>query len=328
MGVLSVLRLVIRTSVDVADLTDCMDSWRDTFLQLSYTVDDAHDGRELRQLVHSPLGLSAKLWKHIKWNGTILVNGKACRDARLRVRAGDELILSWQEASPVVPVDLPLDVLYEDEAFLIVNKPAAMIVHPTHREMRDTLVHAVAGYFQRRGEAAGIHPLYRLDRDTTGIVILAKSARIQHALTQHHGQIYREYLALTRGTLDTPRGRIDMPIGRDTSKANHWRVCADGKRALTEYKTIALWPAYSLLKLHLLTGRTHQIRVHLAALGHPLLGDTAYGGPRDAIARQALHAWRVHFIHPDTGKEIRLEAPLPEDMRRLILSEIVSRETL
>lgn len=296
-------------------------------MRLSYTVDAAHDSRAIRQLAMSPLRLSVKLWKHIKWNGTILVNGKPCRDASLRVKAGDELTMLWQEASPVVPVDRPLDILYEDEAFLIVNKPAAMIVHPTHREARDTLVHAVAGYFQRRGERVGIHPLYRLDRDTTGIVILAKSAHIQHAMTQHHDQIDREYLALAQGHLDREKGCIDMPIGRDMSKANHWQVRADGKRALTEYKVIASWPAYSLLKIHLLTGRTHQIRVHFSALGHPLLGDAAYGGSRDAIARQALHAWRVRFIHPDTGKEIRLEASLPEDMRRLILSEIVSRET-
>lgn len=296
-------------------------------MKISYTVDAAHDGRELRQLVRAPLGLSAKLWKHIKWNGTILVNGKAIRNARLCVRAGDELTLLWQEASPVVPVNLPLAILYEDETFLVINKPAGMIVHPTHRAARDTLVHAVAGYFERRGEASGIHPLYRLDRDTTGIVILAKSARIQHVMTQHHGQIYREYLALAQGHLDSLSGRIEMPIGRDPSKANHWQVRADGKRALTEYETIASWPAYSLLKIHLLTGRTHQIRVHFAVLGHPLLGDTAYGGPGDAISRQVLHAWRIHFHHPDTGKEIRLEAPLPEDMHHLIGSDIVSRET-
>lgn len=296
-------------------------------MKISYTVDAAHDGRELRQLVRAPLGLSVKLWKHIKWNGTILVNGKQHGDARLRVHTGDELTLLWQEVSSVVPVDLPLDILYEDETFLVINKPAGMIVHPTHRAARDTLVHVVAGYFERRGEAAGIHPLYRLDRDTTGIVILAKSARIQHAMTKHHGQIYREYLALAQGHLDCLSGRIDMPIGRAPSKANHWQVRADGRRALTEYETIASWPSYSLLKIHLLTGRTHQIRVHFAALGHPLLGDTAYGGPGDAISRQALHAWRIHFHHPDTGKEIHIEAPIPEDMHHLIGSDIVSRET-
>ncbi|WP_288807279.1 RluA family pseudouridine synthase [uncultured Mitsuokella sp.] len=173
-----------------------------------------------------------------------------------------------------------------------------------------------------------MHPLYRLDRNTTGIVILAKSARIQHAMTQRHGQIYREYLALARGHLDRSSGRIDMPIGRDTSKANHWQVRADGKRALTEYKVIASWPAYSLLKLHLLTGRTHQIRVHFSVLGHPLLGDAAYGGPCDRMKRQALHAWRVRFRHPLTGKEIQVQAPVPQDMRRLIGPDIVSRETL
>ena len=146
-------------------------------------------------------------------------------------------------------------------------------------------------------------------------------------MTKHHGQIYREYLALVRGHLDRPSGCIDMPIGRDLSKANHWQVREDGKHALTEYETIALWPSYSLLKIHLLTGRTHQIRVHFAALGHPLLGDAAYGSTCDVILRQALHAWRVHFRHPDTGREIHIEAPIPEDMRRLIGHDIVSRET-
>ena len=154
-------------------------------MKISYTVDAAHDGRELRQLVRAPLGLSAKLWKHIKWNGTILVNGKQHGDVRLRVHTGDELTLLWQEVSSVMPVDLPLDILYEDETFLVINKPAGMIVHPTHRAARDTLVHAVAGYFERRGEAAGIHPLYRLDRATTGIVVIAKSAKRSFRLRQN-----------------------------------------------------------------------------------------------------------------------------------------------
>ena len=297
------------------------------FLKIFYIVDAVHDGRELRQLVRAPLGLSAKLWKRIKWNGTILVNGQAHHDARLRVCEGDEVTLLWQETSPVVPVDLPLDILYEDDTILAVNKHADMIVHPTHREARDTLVHAVAGYLERRGEAAGIHPLYRLDRNTTGIVVIAKSARAQYAMTKYHGQIYREYLALVTGHPDASKGCIDMPIGRDPARPNHWQVRADGRHALTEYEVSAVWPDYSLLKIHLLTGRTHQIRVHFSALGHPLLGDSAYGGPCDAISRQALHAWRVYFRHPDTGREIHLEAPIPEDMQHLIESNIVSRET-
>ena len=297
------------------------------FLKIFYIVDAAHDGRELRQLVRAPLGLSAKLWKRIKWNGTILVNGQAHHDARLRVREGDEVTLLWQETSPVVPADLPLDILYEDETILAVNKHADMIVHPTHRAARDTLVHAVSGYLERRGEAAGIHPLYRLDRNTTGIVVIAKSARAQYAMTKYHGQLYREYLALVTGHLDASKGCIDMPIGRDPARANHWQVRTDGRRALTEYEVSAVWPDYSLLKIHLLTGRTHQIRVHFSALGHPLLGDSAYGGPYDVIPRQALHAWRVHFRHPDTGREIHIEAPISEDMQHLIEPNVVSRET-
>ena len=292
-----------------------------------YTADQ-DDERLDRFLTRMEPTLSRAHVQKVIAEGQALVSGRV-RKANYKLQAGEEVTFHLPEAKPVeiLPEDIPLDILYEDEIFLVVNKPAGMIVHPTHRAARNTLVHAVAGYFERRGEAAGIHPLYRLDRDTTGIVILAKSARIQHVMTQHHGQIYREYLALVQGHLDRPSGRIDMPIARDITRANHWQVRADGRRALTEYENIASWPSYSLLKIHLLTGRTHQIRVHFAALGHPLLGDTAYDGSCDTIPRQALHAWRVHFFHPDTGKEIRIEAPIPEDMCRLIGSDTVSRET-
>lgn len=295
-------------------------------MELSYTVAPKYDGREIRQLVRNPLGLSHKLWKRIKWNGKILVNGREHKNARLIVRAGDQLLFSWQENSPVVPAQMPLAILYEDASFLLVNKPAHILIHPTHHEARDTLVHAVAGYYQQSGQNAGIHPLYRLDRDTTGIVILAKSARIQYAMTKSHDQIYREYLAFISGHMTQPRGRIALPLARNPQAYSEWMVRNDGRTAITDYEVLQAWPDYSLLRIHLLTGRTHQIRVHFAHLGHSLLGDALYGGPSEKIRRQALHAARVKFCHPETGQMMVFQSPLPEDMRMLLPD--VSRETL
>lgn len=295
-------------------------------MELFYTAEQKDDGKEIRQMVRSPLGLSHKLWKRIKWNGKILVNGEECHNSRLVVRAGDQLRFSWQENSPVVPVKMPLDILYEDESLLIVNKPAHMLIHPTYHGARDTLVHAVAGYYQQQKQKAGIHPLYRLDRDTTGIVILAKSSKVKYELTKSHDQIYREYLAVISGNMPQPSGRIDLSLCKDPVVHSKWMVCENGKRAVTEYQVMRAWPAYSLLKVHLLTGRTHQIRVHFAHLGHPLSGDALYGGNCEFIQRQALHAFRVRFCHPESGRMMVFESPLPQDMRLLLTH--VSRETL
>ena len=265
-----------------------------------------------------PWGFSEKLWRRVKWSGKIFVNGSEYHNARLRLKAGDRVDFIWQEKTKVMPVHLPLAVLYEDDVLLAVNKPANMLIHPTHSESRDTLVHAVAGYFARKGAKAGVHPLYRLDRDTTGIVVIAKSAKVQYELTRSHDQIYREYAAVLQGHLAVKKGRLEQPLGPDPLRKDCWQICPNGRPAVTEYEVVREYPSYSLLKVHLLTGRTHQIRVHFAGLGHPLLGDVQYGGCPQLIFRQALHALRVRFYHPVTQKEMIIEAPLPEDMQRLL----------
>ncbi len=287
-------------------------------MKLSYLVDEALAGREIRQLALGPWGFSEKLWKRIKWNGKILVNGSEHHNARLCLKAGDRVEFIWQERTRVVPAHLPLDILYEDDAFLIVNKPADMLIHPTHRDSRDTLVHAVAGYLARKNEKAGVHPLYRLDRDTTGVIVIAKSAKVQHDMTHSHDQLYREYIAVIQGHLPARKGRIDKLLAQDPQHRGRWQVCSDGRPAVTEYEVLQKGPDCSLLKIHLLTGRTHQIRVHFASLGHPLLGDRLYGGDCSRIARQALHAARISFLHPDTGVQVFCEAPLPDDMKALL----------
>ncbi|WP_308664558.1 RluA family pseudouridine synthase [uncultured Acidaminococcus sp.] len=291
-------------------------------MELTYQVDRDHAGCCVRQAARGPMHLSEKLWRKIKWNGTITVNGSPVSSPSHRLEAGDRLVFQWEETAAVIPVHLPLAILYEDEDLLAVDKPAGMLIHPTWSGARDTLVQAVGGYFRQSGQKCGIHPLYRLDRDTTGLLLVAKSAFAKHALTRSHQEIYREYLAVCEGDLAEPRGRIHLPIGRVAEGVDRWMVREDGRPAVTDYEILADRRDHTVLKIHLLTGRTHQIRVHFAHKGHPLVGDPVYGTRDPRIARQALHAWTVRFRHPRTGEEVFLTAPVPEDMKGLAGSQV------
>lgn len=262
--------------------------------------------------------LSAGLWKRIKWQGRVTVNGVDIHNARAPLAEGDFVRLEWSEENEIVPADIPLSIVYEDEALLVIDKGPGMIIHPTAHGAFDTLVNAVAGYYKRNQIDAGIHPIYRLDRNTTGLVVVAKSAKGQYDLSHSHDQIYREYLALISGHLVEKKGRIDRPIGRKDGSIVEWTVRDDGKRAVTDYEVLAEFSDYSLLKIHLLTGRTHQIRIHFQSLGHSLLGDDLYGGPLDKMHRQALHAYSLAFKHPVTGEEMRFTAPVPGDFGKWV----------
>lgn len=286
-------------------------------MEISFVVSPEMEGRMVKDVVKRTHHLSAGLWKRIKWSGQVTVNGVNIHNARHPLHAGDRVVLAWSEENDIVPADIPLSVVYEDESLLVVDKGPWMIIHPTAHGAYDTLVNAVAGYFQRKNLAAGIHPVYRLDRNTTGLVLVAKSAKGQYDLSHSHDRIYREYLALVSGHMAEKKGVIDRPIGRKEGSIVEWTVRDDGKRAVTEYEVLEERESYSLLRIHLLTGRTHQIRVHFQSLGHPLLGDDLYGGPCELISRQALHAYTLSFQHPETGENMHLMAPIPEDMRKL-----------
>lgn len=286
-------------------------------MRLEWIVPDGAPPVMLRSFVRQSGRLSASLWKRVKWNGRVTVNGEEVHNARTPVSGGDRIVCEWEEASDIVPADIPLSIVYEDGALLIVNKGPGMIIHPTHRDIHDSLVNAVAGYFRKRGEQAGIHPVYRLDRNTTGLVVVAKSAKVQWDLSRSHDQITRHYLAIASGHLEPASGTIDAPIGRRPGSIVEWMVREDGKPARTDYEVLARGEDCDFLRLRLHTGRTHQIRVHLAHLGHPLLGDDLYGGPCERMSRQALHAADVAFRHPETGEPVSWTVPLPEDMRRI-----------
>ena len=207
-------------------------------------------------------------------------------------------------------------VFYEDEYLLIVNKPAGMLVHPTVKEDGSTLYNYVAHYYKQQGLLHNIHPVSRLDRNTSGLVIFAKEPRIQFLLSQQ--EVIKKYLGIVTGTLPADSGIIEAPIARKEGSIIERCVSPNGKYARTDYKLISRREHLSLLELQLHTGRTHQIRVHMAYIGFPLCGDEMYGGDMSGIKRHALHCGEVSFTQPVTKEIIRLTSPLPADMSELI----------
>ena len=206
-------------------------------------------------------------------------------------------------------------IAYEDDYLLIIDKPAGMLVHPTVNEWGTTLYDYVTEYYQRKGITANIHPVSRLDRHTSGLVIFAKEPIIQHWLSQQ--QMDKEYLAIVTGELPNDEGIIEAPIARKEGSIIERCVSENGKYAKTSYKLLAKRKDLSLLQIKLFTGRTHQIRVHMAYIGCPLFNDNLYGTPGPQ-SRHALHAFKLRFIHPVSDTPVEITRTLPEDLRRII----------
>lgn len=252
----------------------------------------------------------------------ILVNNQWAY-VRTPLRTNDILTLRLLEEAPsenIVPVSLPLDIIYEDEDILLINKPADMPVHPSINNYDNTLANGIAHYYKMQGETFVFRCINRLDRDTTGLLIIAKNALSASILSNQmkKREIHRTYLAIVSGNPKKDTDTITAPIARKENSAIE--RCIDfqnGEQAVTHYQVITSREDYSLLKLSLETGRTHQIRVHMKYIGNPLLGDYLYNPDFSKIQRVALHSYRLNFIHPITEKNMDFSIPLPEDMANL-----------
>ena len=242
---------------------------------------------------------------------------------RDKLDAGDvlEILFAEEDSSEnIVPVEMKLDIVYEDEDILVINKSADTPIHPSQGNYDNSLANGVKHYYESQGESFVFRCINRLDRDTTGLVVIAKnmlsSAALNAAMVNR--EIHRIYLAVVKGELPE-KGTIDFPIARkDGSTVERCVDMSGGEYAVTHFECVEKNEKYSLAKIWLETGRTHQIRVHMNAIGHPLPGDFLYHNDRSEIGRQALHSWRLEFRHPVTGETMRFEQPLPEDMRNLL----------
>ena len=255
-------------------------------------------------------------------DGNVLVNGTPVKGS-CRVKCDDEVVFSVPESvePDIEPENIPLDILYEDEDILVLNKPADMPVHPSAGNYENTLANGVAWYYKQQGKAFVYRCINRLDRDTTGVLVLAKNplsgALLSAQMKQR--QIRRTYLALTDG-IPPERGTISAPVARmDASVITREVNFERGEAAVTHYERLAVSNGYALVELHLDTGRTHQIRVHMKYIGCPLPGDFLYHPVFDRIERQALHSFQLEFTHPITGEPMCFLAPVPEDFRRAFL---------
>lgn len=284
------------------------------------------DGILLRDYLKKHCKLSHRMTKRLKYSeGGILLNGETVTVRRV-LHTGDVLALAAEDAAPtekIAPVDLPLDILYEDDALVVPAKGACMPTHPSHDHYRDTVANALCYRYAHMGIPFCFRPINRLDRDTSGLLLVARGQiaadRLNRAMRQ--GDIRKTYLAILQGVPDPTAGVIETHLCRTDQSIIVRRVCTPaegGDYALTHYRTLAVADGYSLVEASPITGRTHQLRVHFAHLGHPIVGDDLYGSPHPDMPRQALHAHTLDFPHPDDGRPMHVEAPLPEDMSAFI----------
>ena len=291
---------------------------------LSLPITPELSGQTVRHLLRQELGLSSSLLKSLKWReNAILLNGRPVT-VRAVAHAGDVLTADVSDPpaeNPVIPVDYPLDVLWEDEDLLILNKPAGITVHSAAlTEETVTVAGAVAHYLG----CDTFHPVNRLDRGVTGVMAVAKNGYMHQRCMAilHTDDFRREYRGICDGVPQPTRGTIDLPISRQPGSLLKRSIDPEGLPSRTEYEVLSVSHGRALLRLRPITGRTHQLRLHMAAMGHPLTGDWLYGTEdRALITRPALHSYHLRMLHPVTGAVIDATAPLPEDIQRLLKEE-------
>lgn len=292
------------------------------YLQLHITPELA--GRTVDVLLRRHLELSGTVIRRIKWlEDGIFVDGERVT-VRYQVSEGQVLSVRLSDPSSAqqpVPTEGELDIVYEDEDMVVVNKAPGVLIHPSHGHFSDTVGNFLMWHYRQKGEEAGFHPVHRLDKGTSGLLVVTKHPHGQEKLKNqlHSGQFRRNYLAVCEGCPQPEEGVVDAPIRPVEDSLIAREIHPEGQSARTHYRVLHSDGGRSLLALELETGRTHQIRVHMAHIGHPLTGDFLYGTEdRSLIARPALHSARVEITHPITGQQMVFSLPLPEDMNNLI----------
>ena len=260
-------------------------------------------------------------------SGEVAVNGRAVSKS-YKLAGGEDIAVTLPEPEPVeaVPQDIPLDVVYEDADVIVVNKPSGMVVHPAPGHPDGTLVNALlyhgAGTLSGVGGALRPGIVHRIDRDTSGLIIAAKNDAAHQYLSAQLADhtLARTYECIVVGALREDRGTVDAPIARHPTDRKRMAVVAGGREAVTHWEVIARYPGYTHVRCRLETGRTHQIRVHMAYIGHPILGDTVYGAKKEVpgLTGQCLHAVGLRFLHPRTHEVVELFCPLPEEFTRML----------
>jgi tRNA pseudouridine32 synthase/23S rRNA pseudouridine746 synthase/23S rRNA pseudouridine1911/1915/1917 synthase len=299
---------------------------------LEYEVKTVDSGLSLEALLKERLCVSGRMLQRLTRKNGLFVNRKR-PFLKKKMKAGDRirLLIADTPETTLPPVEMNISVLYEDDAVLVVNKPAGIPVHPVKEGQNYTLAHGIAHYWQQQGKPRAVRPVHRLDKDTSGAVLIAGNSFIHQLLDKqlHEHTVRRTYLAVVEGHpgVEGETGTIAEPIARDPHHPTRRRVQADGDEAITRYRVVERFlpvpgmieGGASLMEVELETGRTHQIRVHFSHLGFPLIGDTLYGGVKaGGMRRQALHAACLEFGHPVTGEVQSCKAPLPEDLERLL----------
>ncbi len=296
-----------------------------------FTIQNPMPGQKISGFLKTQ-GFSAPVLVHLKKDEqSVWVNGRAVFQNYI-LQDGDELEVRVNEkegSDQILPVELPIDIVYEDEDLMVINKAAGMPIHPSMHNHDNTLGNALAWYFKKQGKPFVYRCINRLDRDTSGLTIVAKNMVSGAILSQMVAAksmdglqaegIHRQYLAIVRGNVLPSQGTIDAPIARKESSCLERVVdFENGERAVTHYQVIKQANGHSLIQLELETGRTHQIRVHMQYLGYPLVGDYLYNPDMEYINRQALHAYRLSFPHPITRQQMEFVAPMPPDMKKVL----------
>lgn len=290
---------------------------------IDYIIDEDSAGLRVEQFLRRKRYSGQNLSEIKRMPKSILVNGVHYY-MRQELSTGDHLqvrICETQNSEKIPPTKLPLDIIYEDEDLLVLNKPAGMPIHPSLNNYTNSIANALAYYFQSQGKPFIFRCCNRLDRDTSGLTIVSKhlvSGSILSDMTKYR-EVHREYLAIARGSVTPSEGTIQAPLGRKEGTIIERTVDWEhGEDAVTHYKVVKEANGNSLVSLRLETGRTHQIRIHMKYLGYPLIGDYLYNPDMEYMTRQALHSHHMEFTHPITGEHMSFTAPLPEDMARVM----------